>query len=108
MTQIDRRTFLTGAAVGARAVITQDTGTPDATPAASPSPSPGASPAAGQSVEVMLLEYHIKPAETTFRVGEPYTFVVTNAGQVVHEFVIEPAGSDEEAALESATGEESE
>jgi uncharacterized cupredoxin-like copper-binding protein len=53
-----------------------------------------ASPAAaeGETVAVEEAEYYVKPAQTTFEVGRPYTFTVTNAGNDAHEFVIEPAG----------------
>jgi len=45
----------------------------------------------GEAVAVEEGEYYVK-AETTFEVGQAYTFTVTNAGNDVHEFVIEPAG----------------
>jgi uncharacterized cupredoxin-like copper-binding protein len=35
-------------------------------------------------------EFTITAAQTTFRVGVPYRFVVTNAGQIPHEFMIIP------------------
>jgi uncharacterized cupredoxin-like copper-binding protein len=53
-------------------------------------------------------EFYITPERTTFRVGETYVFAVGNEGTVVHEFVIEPAGSTEEAALEAENGAERE
>jgi uncharacterized cupredoxin-like copper-binding protein len=65
-------------------------------PAASPTPvaSPGATP---ETVAVTLGgaagEFTITAAETTFRVGVPYRFVVTNAGTVPHEFMIMPVMS---------------
>ena len=38
----------------------------------------------------------LRPAGlTTFQVGQTYIFAVGNEGQEVHEFVIEPAGSEE-------------
>jgi glucose/arabinose dehydrogenase/uncharacterized cupredoxin-like copper-binding protein len=62
----------------------------DETPVAAPST---ASPVAaeGEAVVVEEGEYYVK-AETTFEAGQAYTFTVTNAGNDVHEFVIEPAG----------------
>lgn len=77
-----------------------------ATPVASPQSSPVAS--AEQTVNVELGDFYIEPAKTTFRVGETYAFVVTNSGAVIHEFVIEPAGSTEEEVLENASDEEAE
>jgi glucose/arabinose dehydrogenase/uncharacterized cupredoxin-like copper-binding protein len=61
----------------------------------------------GEAVAVEEGEYYIKAERTTFEVGQPYTFTVTNAGNDSHEFVIEPAGSTEEAVLE-ADGKEAE
>jgi glucose/arabinose dehydrogenase/uncharacterized cupredoxin-like copper-binding protein len=57
-----------------------------------------ASPAGseGEAVAVEEAEYYVKPAQTTFAVGQPYTFTVTNAGNDAHEFVIEPAGEVDE------------
>lgn len=41
-------------------------------------------------VKVTLTEYAIQSSVTDFQVGVPYHFVVTNAGQVNHEFMIMP------------------
>ena len=64
----------------------------EATPAAAPTT---ASPAAGEgeAVAVEEGEFYVEAAQTTFEVGQPYTFTVTNAGNDTHEFVIEPAGA---------------
>jgi uncharacterized cupredoxin-like copper-binding protein len=35
-------------------------------------------------------EMYFKPSMTTFKVGQPYQFVVTNEGKVMHEFTIAP------------------
>jgi glucose/arabinose dehydrogenase/uncharacterized cupredoxin-like copper-binding protein len=71
----------------------------EATPtAATPTASPAT--AEGEAVAVEEGEYYVE-ARTTFEVDQPYTFTVTNAGNDSHEFVIEPAGSTEEAALEA-------
>jgi uncharacterized cupredoxin-like copper-binding protein len=83
---------------------------PLATPTAAPAASPMATPA-GEPICVGVIEgeYFVRPDRTTFRVGETYVFAVGNEGQQVHEFVIEPAGSEEEAALEAeVAGEERE
>jgi uncharacterized cupredoxin-like copper-binding protein len=105
-----------GAISPAPSVVAQE-GTPTAARCPSPLATPTAAVAspmatpAGESVCVGVLEgeFYIRPDRTTFRVGETYVFAVGNEGQVVHEFVIEPAGSDEEAALEAeVAGEERE
>jgi uncharacterized cupredoxin-like copper-binding protein len=57
-------------------------------------------------VGVIEGEYYVRPELTTFQVGQTYIFAVGNEGQAVHEFVIEPAGSEEEAALEAEEGAE--
>ena len=58
-----------------------------------------ATPAAGGEeilVPVELKEWEIAPTQRVFRVGQPYRFEVTNAGALVHEWVIEPADADDE------------
>ena len=47
-----------------------------------------------QVVQVTLVDYKILPAITTFYVGVPYQFVVTNKGKVDHMFMIAPPMSD--------------
>jgi len=47
-----------------------------------------------QVVQVTLVDYKILPAITTFHVGVPYQFVVTNKGKVDHMFMIAPPMSD--------------
>jgi uncharacterized cupredoxin-like copper-binding protein len=42
------------------------------------------------SVQVTLNEFKILSSLTTFKVGVPYHFVVTNTGQTVHEFMAGP------------------
>jgi uncharacterized cupredoxin-like copper-binding protein/predicted ester cyclase len=61
---------------------------------ASESPVPGA-----EEIAVTLTEFSVTPAAATLRVGQPYTFVVTNAGSVPHEFVIERAGAMHEPLI---------
>jgi predicted lipoprotein with Yx(FWY)xxD motif/uncharacterized cupredoxin-like copper-binding protein len=63
-----------------------------------PSASPVASPAAlGENeVAVELGDFYVEPVTLTFEAGVEYTFVVTNAGVLIHEFVIEPAGAVDE------------
>ncbi len=77
-------------------------------------PSPLATPAAGSAmaapagspvcVGVREVEYAIKPDRTSFTVGQPYVFAIGNAGEMVHEFIIEPPGADEKDVLKSADG----
>ena len=57
-----------------------------------------------EQVAVTLTEFSVTPAMSTLRVGQPYSFVVTNEGAVPHEFVIERAG----AVHEPLVGEERE
>ncbi len=70
-----------------------------ASPGATPAASPVAAAAGEGSVAVELTEFSISPSETTLKAGQEYTFVVTNTGVLIHEFVIEPAGA-EDAPLE--------
>ena len=37
-----------------------------------------------------LSEFRVASSLTSFRVGQPYRFVVTNAGVIPHEFMIMP------------------
>jgi predicted lipoprotein with Yx(FWY)xxD motif/uncharacterized cupredoxin-like copper-binding protein len=61
-------------------------------------------PAAAGAVEVTLLDGVIESSVVTFKVGEAYTFNVTNSGTLPHEFVIEKAGANDEP-LEADGGE---
>jgi uncharacterized cupredoxin-like copper-binding protein len=62
-----------------------------------------AAPAAGSGtqVKVTLADNTIEASQTTFQVGVPYTFVITNSGRHAHNFNINPpisvAGSLDEA-----------
>ncbi len=52
-------------------------------------------PASGAvKVDVTLSEFKITSSATTFKVGTPYYFVVTNAGHSLHEFFIMPDKPD--------------
>lgn len=59
----------------------------------------------GTQVDVTLADNTIEASSTTFQVGVPYTFVITNAGQHAHNFNVNPpvsvAGSMQQA-LDSA------
>lgn len=54
--------------------------------------STGTTPSGSQEVQVTLSEYKITSSVTTFSPGTPYHFVVTNTGQVSHEFMMMPMG----------------
>lgn len=93
-TRIDRRTFFTvsgiglaSVAVGARAVMAQDsdsTPTGDATPGATP----GASPTASGVIEVETLDaLKFDPAE--FEAAPGQEIHVSNKGALQHDFVID-------------------
>ena len=45
-------------------------------------------PAQPEKVEVTLTEFGVESPVTTFKVGQPYQFVITNTGAINHEFVI--------------------
>lgn len=60
----------------------------------------GGSPSGPVTVNVTATEYKFESSMTTFKVGVPYHFVVTNKGTMEHEFMIikpEPTsvGSDQ-------------
>jgi uncharacterized cupredoxin-like copper-binding protein len=64
-----------------------------------------ATSATGTQVDVTLADNTIDASTTTFKVGVPYTFVITNQGKHAHNFVINPpvsvAGSLEGALNEA-------
>jgi predicted lipoprotein with Yx(FWY)xxD motif/uncharacterized cupredoxin-like copper-binding protein len=65
-----------------------------------------ATPAAGNEVTVELSELTVTASRTDFKVGETYTFNVTNTGAFPHEFYIEKAGAVHEPL--EADGQEAE
>jgi uncharacterized cupredoxin-like copper-binding protein len=80
--------------------------TPAATQAPAEPAATGSVPVTGGTqVDVTLADNTIDASMTSFQVGVPYTFVITNAGQHAHNFNINPpvavAGSLEQA-LDSA------
>ena len=81
------------------------TETPAATEVPTESGATEAPVASGNQVEITLADNTIDASTTTFQVGVPYTFVITNAGRHAHNFNINPpvsvAGSLE-GALNSA------
>jgi len=66
---------------------------------------PPASSGTGTQVDITLVDNKIQSPVTTFQVGVPYTFVITNAGQRGHNFNISTPVSEVgslEAALQTA------
>jgi predicted lipoprotein with Yx(FWY)xxD motif/plastocyanin len=61
-------------------------------------------PQAGGDVEVTILDGDVESSVTDFKVGETYTFNVTNNGEIEHEIVLEKAGAIDEP-LEGDGGE---
>jgi len=49
-------------------------------------------PSGSQTVQVTLSDNKVESSLTTFTAGMPYHFVVTNMGQVAHQFVMIPMG----------------
>jgi nitrite reductase (NO-forming) len=94
-TKLDRRTFLTvggvgiaAAAVGARAVLAQDsTSTPAA--GATPGATPGASPTASGVIEVKTVDIKFEPAELSIPADTEVEIKVTNEGKLQHDFTLE-------------------
>src|SRR5262245_42087513 len=61
--------------------------------------------AGATSVQVTLVDFKVQSSLTTFKVGVPYHFVVTNNGTTTHEFMALPiaketASEDERDAAE--------
>ena len=57
-------------------------------PVQNPTPIEQTAVAGAVEVHVTLVEYAIHSTVTTFRVGVPYHFVVSNRGTMVHEFMV--------------------
>ena len=47
-------------------------------------------PKAPQDVTISLTDYGIEASQTTFKVGQPYHFIITNDGAIEHELMIMP------------------
>lgn len=67
------------------------TGTAPSGPAQSQTTPSGSAPGS-QQVRVTLSDNKITSSLTTFTIGKPYHFVVTNTGNVAHQFVMVPMG----------------
>jgi predicted lipoprotein with Yx(FWY)xxD motif/uncharacterized cupredoxin-like copper-binding protein len=74
--------------------------------AATPAAAPVGTPAATGDIVVNLTEFTILASQTEFKVGQSYTFDVTNVGQFTHQFYIEKAGAADEPL--EANGQEAE
>ena len=48
-------------------------------------------------VRVRLSEWQVQLSRTSVPASRPVTFVISNAGSVEHEMVLEPAGADDKA-----------
>jgi predicted lipoprotein with Yx(FWY)xxD motif/uncharacterized cupredoxin-like copper-binding protein len=77
-----------------------------ASPTAGEQPEVVGTPAAEGDVVVNLTEFMIIASQTEFKVGQAYTFDVTNVGQFTHQFYIEKAGAVDESL--EANGQEAE
>jgi uncharacterized cupredoxin-like copper-binding protein len=55
-----------------------------------------ATPSGSQTVQVTLSDNKVESSLTTLTAGMPYHFVVTNMGQVAHQFAMTPMGMDME------------
>jgi uncharacterized cupredoxin-like copper-binding protein len=53
------------------------------------------SSANAQNVQVTLTDFAIQSSRTTFSIGTPYHFLITNNGHTTHEFMIMPPQSKE-------------
>ncbi len=53
-------------------------------------------PSGSQTVQVTLSDNKVESSLTTFTAGIPYHFLVTNMGQVAHQFAMTPMGMDME------------
>jgi len=81
--------LLTTACGGSATAATQAPAQPAVTEApAQPAATEAAPAATGIQVEVTLTDNKIKSSLTTFQVGVPYTFIVTNKGSHGHNFNI--------------------
>ena len=97
--------FLAAACSSPTPAPTQAPAQPAATEAPTQSGATEAPASAGNQVTITLADNTIEASTTTFQVGVPYTFVITNSGRHAHNFNINPpvsvAGSLD-AALTSA------
>ena len=84
------------------ATATEPPTQPDST---QPNPTETGAVSAGTQVDITLADNTIESSLTTFQVGVPYTFVITNTGRRAHNFNINPpvsAAGSLNAALDNA------
>lgn len=55
--------------------------------------------ARAQTVNITLTDYAIESSQTSFEVGVPYHFVVTNEGVLNHEIMIMPPMTEEQMSM---------
>jgi uncharacterized cupredoxin-like copper-binding protein len=60
---------------------------------------PSGSSSKAVEVQVTLTDFKVESSLTTFSVGTPYHFVITNKGSVAHEIEIMPPAGDAKQAL---------
>ena len=97
--------FLVAACSSPTPTATQAPSQPAATEAPTQSGATEAPASAGNQVTVTLADNTIDSSTTTFQVGVPYTFVITNSGRHAHNLNINPPISvvgSLDAALNSA------
>jgi uncharacterized cupredoxin-like copper-binding protein len=93
-------------AAGDRTTVTLDLVEGPALPPPAPAAAAATPTAVAGTVAVTETEMQITASQTSFKVGQPYTFEVRNAGMIEHELVIEKRG-DVDRPLEQA-GQEAE
>ena len=98
--------FLVAACASPTPAATQEPAQPAATEASTQSGATESAPVTGGTqVDITLADNTIETNMTSFQVGVPYTFVITNTGRHAHNFNINPpvsvAGSLQQA-LDSA------
>jgi uncharacterized cupredoxin-like copper-binding protein len=58
-------------------------------------------------IEVTLTDFEIQVDQTTYEVGQPYEFVITNNGALPHEFIVmPPVHEDEESGHDDGHADE--
>lgn len=87
-----RLPFVTILAVGLLLLVGCGASTPSGTSSGPPAPSTSATPSGGQVVHVTLSDNGISVDRSTFSVGMPYHFVVTNNRQATSQFMMGQGG----------------
>jgi uncharacterized cupredoxin-like copper-binding protein len=86
-----KRMALLSILIGSFLVVTGCAASSGAAPTTAPQPSPAAG--GGTQVNVTLADNTINSSLTTFKAGVPYTFVIRNNGNHLHNFNIAPPAS---------------